>query len=112
MKSLVLVIERRKCQCGATFLAPNPRPLSRRELLNLRGAHILLPSPNHHTPQVHREIVHIKVDIECCPRCFETFNGFQLELFPHHEPPPLIFTQGKLEEQPPKKTNPFALDYF
>lgn len=112
MKSLILVIEHRKCQCGASFLAPNPRILSRHELLNLRNAHVLLPSTSERVPEILREVIHLDITIECCPYCFNTFNGFQFELFPRAETLPLIFTNGHIEVQEPPTPNPFTLDYF
>ncbi len=112
MKSLILVIEHRTCDCGASYLAPNPRLLSRRELRNLRGAHILLPENDKHVPEIQREIIHLDIDVECCPRCFHQFNGFQFELFPKPEPLPLAFINGRIEIIEPPKPNPFTLSYF
>ena len=129
MKSLVLVVEHRRCSCGASFLAPNPRALSRRELENLRitNAEIYSNGPRrdtyHAVPYVPtREILHIDVKIEYCPQCFKTSNGRQFDLFPTEEPAPLIFVgvRGKpitlggahVENKKPPKPNPYGLHYF
>lgn len=114
MQSLILVIEHRRCRCGMQYTAPNPRPLTRHELANLRytKAKILLPGDTPPTPS--RETLHIDIAIEACPRCFFTSNGVQFELFPRAPIPTLIFVDGKVEEResPRTKANPFGLAYF
>lgn len=113
MRSLVLVIEHRACACGASYLAPNPRPLTRQELVNLRktNAEVLLPGDTT-TPRSTRVILHISVDIEYCPRCFHTSNGRQYEMFPRGDPIALIFAEGTIKERPKVEPNPFGLTYF
>ena len=118
MKSLVLVIEHRKCECGASYIAPNPRPLTKHELSNLRRTNATILIPGNNTPyQARREILHISVPIEYCQLCFHISNGEQIELFPKEErfqslQRPLIFTDGKIEEEKPPKPNPYDLNYF
>jgi len=112
MKSLVLVVEHRRCICGATFTAPNVRPLTRHELANLRRsrAEILLDEGERHIPL--REILHIQVPIDFCHFCFKTHNGVQFELFPKDDHLPLIFIDGLIKEQKAPAPNPYSLSYF
>ncbi len=112
MKSLILVIEHRRCQCGMKYTTPNPRLLTRHELANLHAtrAKILLPGDTPPTPL--REILHIDTNIEACPWCFLTSNGIQFELFPRAPTPTLIFVNGKVEEKKAPAPNRYGLAYF
>lgn len=122
MKSLVLVVEHRHCLCGATYIAPNTRILTRHEIDNLRRsrANILLPEGEPHIPL--REILNVEVPIDWCQRCFKTSNGNQFELFPKTNHLPLIFIgiPGKklkdggahIEERKPEAPNTFSLSFF
>jgi len=115
MQSLILIVEHRQCQCGASFLAPNPRTLTKRELVNLKAtrASIFLPRRNYHYPHIPlREILHTTINIDSCPECFLTSNGNQFELFPTQSEPELIFTAGAVQEKKPPPPNPFGLGYF
>ncbi len=115
MQSLILIVEHRRCQCGATFLAPNPRTLTKSELVNLKAtrAKIFLPRRDCHYPHIPlREVIHTTIDIDACPQCFLSSNGTQFELFPEKPPPELIFTAGEVQEKKPPPPNPFGLGYF
>ena len=117
MKSLVLVVEHRKCRCGSSYIAPNTRPLTKHELDNLRRTNSSIQLPGDTSYRARREILHIDVPIDYCQLCFHITNGRQIELFPNEtrfqiSPKPLIFTNGKIEEQKPQKPLPFGLAYF
>ena len=117
MKSLVLVIEHRHCRCGETYIAPNPRPLTRHELENLRRTNATVSLPGDTYFRARREILHVDVPIDYCQLCFHILNGRQIEMFPDEtrfqlSPRPLVFTNGKVEEQKPQKPLPFGLSYF
>lgn len=117
MKSLVLVIEHRTCTCGESYIAPNPRPLTKYELENLRRTNATVSLPGDTIYRARREILHIDVPIDYCQLCFHTLNGRQIEMFPDEtrfqlSPKPLIFTGGEIKEQKPPKPNRFGLAYF
>lgn len=115
MQSLILIIEHRRCQCGASYLAPNPRTLTKSEISNLKAtrAKIFLPRKDYHYSHIPlREVLHTTIDIDACPQCFLTSNGTQFELFPERSAPELVFIAGTVQEKKPPPANPFGLGYF
>lgn len=126
--TLVLLIEYRRCRCGALYKCPNLRLLAKRprvpsasgpiSVSAYRYEEILPENVPHYSYITKRESLEVTSKIPACPKCFEE-NNDQLNFFPQPTVPATptkLFFEPEPEPKPQPaakpKAAPINLDYF